>query len=103
MSSVIIHTTSLQLDPIPLKKSSLVLRTINHKLRRQILQLLHENTRLTVTEIYKSLGLEQSVASQHLGVLRKNGFVIPTREGKCVIYAVNYIRLEEVHKLLKEF
>ena len=53
----------LKIDLLPLKKAALILRAVNHKLRLQILKLIHTHGKLTVTEIYVKLRLEQSVAS----------------------------------------
>ena len=64
----------LKIDVLTLKKAALVLRAVNHKLRQQILKLIHQKGRITVTEIYVKLRLEQSVASQHLAILRKAGW-----------------------------
>jgi DNA-binding transcriptional ArsR family regulator len=58
--------------------------------------------RITVTEIYIKLKLEQSVASQHLAILRKAGIVSTERDGKCIFYSVNYNRLKQVHEIAKE-
>jgi len=71
-----LNATELDVEVIKLKKAALVLRAINHKLRQQIIQLIHQNGRMTVTEIYVKLRLEQSVASQHLAILRKANFVL---------------------------
>jgi DNA-binding transcriptional ArsR family regulator len=87
----------LKVDTIQLKKAALVLRAINHKLRQQILRLINEHDRMTVTEIYVKLRLEQSVASQHLAILRKAGFVNTVRDGKFIYYSVSKERLVEVH------
>ena len=94
--------TSLKLDLIGLKKSALILRAINHKLRQQIMKLINENEKMTVTEIYIQLRLEQSVASQHLAILRRAGFVKTDREGKFIYYSINASRLEEVNNLIHE-
>jgi DNA-binding transcriptional ArsR family regulator len=94
--------SSLNVDLHNLKKAALVLRAINHKLRQQILKLIDENGRMTVTEIYVKLRLEQSVASQHLAILRKAGFVKTDRDGKFIYYSVNTERLEELNKFVKE-
>ena len=61
-------SSELKIDVLQLKKAALILRAINHKLRQQILKLVHQNGRMTVTEIYVKLRLEQSVASQHLAI-----------------------------------
>ncbi len=87
----------LKIDVIQLKKAALILRAINHKLRQQILKLIHQNGKMTVTEIYVKLRLEQSVASQHLAILRKAGYVSTVRDGKFIFYSVNNERLAEVH------
>lgn len=88
----------LQIDLVQLKKSSLVIRALKHKLRQQILKLIHSKGTITVTEIYVKLRLEQSVASQHLAILRKPGIVTTKREGKKIYYTVNYERLAEINK-----
>jgi len=94
--------TELKIDVIQLKKASLILRAVNHKLRQQIMRLLHQHERMTVTEIYVKLRLEQSVASQHLAILRKAGYVNTFRDGKFIYYSVNHDRLAQVHAIVYE-
>jgi DNA-binding transcriptional ArsR family regulator len=88
--------TNLEIEILPLKKAAIVLRAVNHGLRQQIMQLLHKHERMDVTTLYVKLRLEQSVASQHLAILRKAGFVNAQRAGKQVFYSVNYARLADV-------
>lgn len=88
--------TPIKVDFLHTKKASLILRSINHKLRQQIIKLLDEHQKMTVTEIYVKLRLEQSVASQHLAILRRAGIVSTSRDGKFIHYSVNYSRLSEV-------
>jgi len=94
--------SSLNVDLHNLKKAAMVLRAINHKLRQKILKLIDENGKMTVTEIYVKLRLEQSVASQHLAILRKAGFVKTDRDGKFIYYSVSSERLEELNKFVKD-
>jgi DNA-binding transcriptional ArsR family regulator len=89
---------NLKIDIAQLKRAALILRAVNHKLRQQILKLINEHGRMTVTEIYVKLRLEQSVASQHLAILRKAGFVNTVRDGKYIYYSVSQERLDEVHE-----
>ncbi|HJV20612.1 MAG TPA: metalloregulator ArsR/SmtB family transcription factor [Sediminibacterium sp.] len=91
----------IKVDFLHAKKASLILRAINHKLRQQIIKLLDEHVKMTVTELYVKLRLEQSVASQHLAILRRAGIVSTTREGKFIYYSVNYTRLGEVVGFVK--
>jgi ArsR family transcriptional regulator, virulence genes transcriptional regulator len=84
-----------------IRKGSLIIRAIKHKVRLQILQLLHEHKRLTVTEIYEKLQMEQSIVSQHLATLRKVKVVFSQREGKKVFYTINYIRLNDIQNKIQ--
>ena len=104
-SSLILNTVNgsdFKLDLQNVKKAVMTLRAVNHKLRQQILKLIDENGKMTVTELYVKLRLEQSVASQHLAILRKAGFVKTTRDGKFIYYSVNASRMEELNKFIEE-
>ncbi len=92
--------SSLKIDLLNVKKAALILRAVNHKLRQQILKLIDEQGKITVTEIYVKLRLEQSVASQHLAILRKAGFVNTDRDGKFIYYSVNSNRIEELNRFV---
>ena len=92
----------LQIDYHNIKKASLILRSLNHKLRQQILRIIHEEKKITVTEIYVKLRLEQSVASQHLAILRKAGIVVTQREGKFIYYTINGKRVEGIERFVKD-
>ena len=88
--------TGLFIDAIKMQRAALIFRAINHPLRQQIMGLLHTHPGMSVTELYRKLKLEQSVASQHLAILRRANFVSARRESKKVFYSVNYGRLEYV-------
>jgi len=88
------------LNVTELKESALILRAINHKLRQDIVQLLMENDMMTVTKIYVKLRVEQSVASQHLAVLRKANILTTKREGKFIHYSVNNEVLDKVAEIV---
>ena len=87
----------LHIEFFYLKKASLLYRAINNKVRLQIINYLHDHSRLTVTALYGKLRLDQSATSQHLAVLRKAGLVNTDRDGKCIYYSVNYKRLRQLH------
>lgn len=92
----------IHLDYGELRKAVLVLRAVNHKLRQRIIELLEENEKMTVTEIYIKLRLEQSVASQHLAILRRAGVVNTERQGKYIYYSLNSERLSQISRLIEE-
>ena len=93
---------NVRIDFLHMKKAMLILRALNHKLRQQIVKLLDERRKMTVTEIYIELRLEQSVTSQHLAILRRAGLVNATREGKFIYYSINYKRVKEVNAFVED-
>jgi len=90
-----------QMNYVAVKKAAMILRAINHKLRQQIVKLLEENKRMMVTDIYVKLRLEQSVASQHLAILRHANIVTTKREGKVIYYSLNLPQIEEIAGLVQ--
>ena len=94
--------TDIPLDYSELRKAVLVLRAVNHKLRQRILDLLEEHGKMTVTDIYIKLRLEQSVASQHLAILRRASIVGTERNGKYIYYSIDKDRLAQISRLVEE-
>ncbi len=90
------------LDADSLAEAALLLRALNHELRQDILRLLCDNDQLTVTDIFIALRVEQSVASQHLAVLRKAKLVLRQRQGKYIHYRINGDRLSNISKLVND-
>jgi ArsR family transcriptional regulator, virulence genes transcriptional regulator len=82
-----------------LKKAALVLRALNHKLRQEILKLIDQEKKITVTEIYVRMRLEQSVTSQHLAIMREAGIVVTQREGKFIYYLINHKRINQIFEV----
>jgi DNA-binding transcriptional ArsR family regulator len=91
----------VKLDYDELRRAVLVLRAVNHKLRQEIIHLLEVNGQMTVTDLYVKLRLEQSVASQHLAILRRAGVVITEREGKFIYYSLDQNRLTQINGLVE--
>ena len=92
------ENAAVKVDFINLKKAAMILRALNHKLRLQIVRMLDEHKKLTVTELYIQLRLEQSVASQHLAILRRAGIVKTERDGKFIHYTINPERIGDIMK-----
>jgi len=93
--------TTVKVDLLNTKKAALILRAVNHKLRQQMLKLIDENRKMTVTQLYLKLRLEQSVASQHLAILRKAALVKTVRNGKFIYYSINAERLDSLNEFAK--
>ena len=64
------------------------LKVLSDETRLSVLKLLIEQPR-NVGELNQVLGLEQSLLSHHLQVLRKAGLVTSVRDGKAVRYQLS--------------
>jgi ArsR family transcriptional regulator len=86
-----------------LQVSSEILRAIAHPLRMKILEFIDRNTEINVNKIYNTLGLEQSITSQHLRILRLAGLVDTERDGKYIHYCINYEKVGGTVEAVKRF
>jgi DNA-binding transcriptional ArsR family regulator len=74
--------------------------------RRRILELLAEGEQTSgavVTVIQREFGISQPAVSQHLRVLRENGFATVRAEGTRRLYSVDAAPLREVDQWLDRF
>jgi DNA-binding transcriptional ArsR family regulator len=73
-----------------------VLRSFLHPLRQKFLKIMDSSKekKVSVTTIFTKLKIEQSVASQHLAILRASNLVIAERSSREVLYSVNYETLK---------
>ena len=79
-----------------LERASSMLRAIAHPIRISIVGCLEDGNKKTVTEIHKQLGIEQSTASHHLGILKDKGVLASSREGKNTWYFLKHESLKTV-------
>jgi len=82
-----------------LKKAHNVIRALNHKMRQDIIKLIEQNEKMSVTEIYTKLNIEQSVASSQLKILRLEKILNTERDGKNILYSVNNQRINEIESI----
>ncbi len=73
-----------------------MMKAIAHPVRLSILGHLSEGKDLTVTAIHESVGIEQSTASHHLGILKDKGIVLSRREGKNTFYTMKNKNLKNL-------
>lgn len=84
-----------------LRPAALILRALAHPLRLNILRVIHEHNGVAnVGEIYSTLNIEQSIASQHLRILRQADLVKTRRDLKFVYYSLDYERLARTAKAI---
>lgn len=85
-----------ELTPESLVSAANMLKAIAHPVRILIVGCLEDGKKKTVTEIHRQLGLEQSVASHHLGILKDRGVLSSKREGKNTWYFLKHENLKTV-------
>jgi len=72
-------------------------KALGDRTRLDILKMLSENKRFSVTEIYQGLGHAQNLISHHLACLKNCGMVTSEKEGKQVYYR---LRNKKILKLI---
>ena len=72
------------------------LRAIAHPMRIAVIDLLNEKSKMSVTEIYSALDIEQASASHHLNILKNKGILVSKREGKKIFYSLKGVTLTEI-------
>ena len=79
-----------------LESAANMLKAIAHPMRIAILSFLEDGKRLSVTEIYEKLQIEQSTTSHHLGILKDKGVLASVREGKNTFYYLKHSSLSHI-------
>lgn len=85
-----------EINPETLEKAAGMLKAMAHPIRFSIVGLLEDGKKLTVTEIHKKLGIEQSTASHHLVILKDRGVLSSKREGKNTWYSLKHAKMKNV-------
>jgi DNA-binding transcriptional ArsR family regulator len=95
-----INGSYANLEPFVLKKATMVMKALNHKLRRRMMEIIHKKGKITVTELFIELRTDQSIVSQHLAILRRAKIVTTVRDGKYIYYSINEKRIGELDELI---
>jgi DNA-binding transcriptional ArsR family regulator len=90
------------LDINRLEEAASRLRAIAHPMRIAIIGMLEEKSKMNVTEIYESLGIEQASASHHLNILKNKGLLGSKRDGKNTFYFLKHSTLTTILECLEK-
>ncbi|MCX6242518.1 MAG: metalloregulator ArsR/SmtB family transcription factor [Bacteroidetes bacterium] len=90
------------LDLQKLETAASKLRAMAHPMRIAIIDLLTDNKKLTVTEIYENLNIEQASASHHLNILKNKGILESKRDGKMIHYSLKLTTLTHVIECINQ-
>ena len=83
--------------------STELMRALAHPLRLKILEFLDQNKNIQVNQIYNTLKIEQSIASQHLRILKNAGVLVADKDGKYMHYTIDYQRVSNAVKAINLF
>lgn len=83
-----------------LEEVSELLKTLGHPVRLSIVNLLHANKSMSVTDIFTALEIEQAVASHHLRLMKKAGIVDLNKKGKSSYYFLSHKNIYKATKLI---
>lgn len=95
--------TTVAINEHKLSRASEVLRALAHPVRLKIIAFIDKNNEINVNKIYGALKLEQSITSQHLRILRSANIVQTHRNGKYIIYSVNYEKVKQYISAIKDY
>jgi len=87
---------NIDLNISKLELAASKLRAISHPMRIAIIELLANGEKLSVTEIYEALNIEQATASHHLNILKNKDVLVSKREGKKIFYSIKNMTLTEI-------
>ncbi len=86
----------IDLNIAKLELAASKLRAISHPLRIAVIDLLANGNKMSVTEIYQTLDIEQATASHHLNILKNKGILNSKREGKKIYYSLRNLTLTDI-------
>ena len=93
---------TLSLNSEDLLSAASILKVLGHPIRIVIIELLDENGSMSVTEIFKTLKIEQAIASHHLNILKNKRILKSERIGKNTYYSVRSLNLISAVKNIRE-
>jgi ArsR family transcriptional regulator len=98
------HTTSILsfIEGSPFQTTTELLRSVAHPLRIKILNFIGQNQPIKVKGIYKELKMDQSIASQHLRILKNSQLVTYKRKGKEIFYSLNIDNLSKIATIVNK-
>lgn len=73
--------------------ANFLILALRNPLRQRMLKFIIANPKTPVNAIVAKINDDQSIISQHLGILREAGIVTTLRKGRSIHYSINQRRL----------
>ena len=87
---------------IDFEKESGKLKALGHPIRLKMIIGLIQHDECNVNKMVDELKIPQSTVSQHLGILKSRGIIIPRKEGVKTCYSVVDRKVIEIVKILQK-
>ncbi len=95
------RTKKKKLTPLPaLEQAAECLRTLAHPHRLRIVQMLLRG-RYTVGELAEACGIPSHMASEHLRLMQRSGFLTSEKEGRKAYYEVAEMHLQHIMRCVE--
>lgn len=78
-------------------------KALSDPTRRQILELLKKNGRMSAGDIVSKFDMTGATISHHLSILKKSDLISDIKQGKFIYYEINLSLFEEVLKWINNF
>ena len=88
-SCVYVIDETMELNRIKLERAAYILKALSHETRLCVLTHLCKTKEMSVSDLMKEVGCEQSLLSHHLTDLRAKGILNSRREGQRNLYSIN--------------
>ncbi len=85
-----------------LRISSNILRAVNHKLRQRLIYLIDEEESISADQLAYLTGLDKSVITIHIQILRRAKILRPRRIGKNIYYSVVHRQIDKINRVIRE-
>jgi len=95
------YTTNHKFDFKQINEHIDKLKVVAHPVRFAILVLLVKNKKMTVTDIYRELSIQQAAVSNHLKLMKDTSILFSERCGINTFYSVNDQALKTLYKSIK--
>jgi len=95
------YTTNHKFDFEQIKEHIDKLKVLAHPVRFAILVLLVKNKKMSVTDIYKELSIQQATISNQLKLMRNSNILFSERYGINIFYSVNDQALNTLYDCMK--
>ena len=81
-------------------QAAVLLKSIGHPIRVQIIIALSEKSVMTVTQLSDYLNIDQPVMSLHLAVLRNQHVIQVQKEGKKSLYSIEDVSVKQIINII---